>query len=181
MRRPTYLLAAALVVAAMPATADPVEDFYRGKQIRFIIRSGVGGSYDSYSRLLGRHIGKHIPGNPTIIAVNMPGGGGIRSANYVAKIAPQDGTKEPDAVKLYKQLETKHAPIPKSDEDRIKYQDLFQIELDTTEVKGINFLDPQYGFNLEPEIYKFLKLRLINKRDDAAFAWQDRSDSPEAK
>jgi tripartite-type tricarboxylate transporter receptor subunit TctC len=92
MRRLTYLLAAILVVVAMPATADPVEDFYRGKQIRFIIRSGVGGSYDSYSRLLGRHIGKHIPGNPTIIAVNMPGGGGIRSANYVAKIAPQDGT-----------------------------------------------------------------------------------------
>ena len=58
----------------------------------FIIRSGVGGSYDSSSRLLGRHIGKHIPGNPSVVPVNMPGGGGIRSANYVGKIAPQDGT-----------------------------------------------------------------------------------------
>src|SRR6185503_13511131 len=63
-----------------------------GKQIRFIIRTGSATTYDSYSRLLARHIGRHIPGNPTIIAVNMPGGGGIRSANYVAKIAPQDGT-----------------------------------------------------------------------------------------
>ena len=67
-------------------------DFYAGKQIRFIIRSGVGGGYDQYARLLGRHIGKHIPGRPTVLPVNMPGGGGIRAANYVAKIAPQDGT-----------------------------------------------------------------------------------------
>jgi tripartite-type tricarboxylate transporter receptor subunit TctC len=95
MRRSTYLLTAALVVAIAPiapAAADPIADFYSGKQIKFIIRSGVGGSYDSYSRLLGRHIGRHIPGNPTVVPINMPGGGGIRSANYVAKIAPQDGT-----------------------------------------------------------------------------------------
>src|SRR4029077_5154284 len=56
------------------------------------IRTGVGGSYDSYSRLLGRHIGKHIPGNPAVVPINMPGGGGIRAANYGAKVAPQDGT-----------------------------------------------------------------------------------------
>jgi len=81
-----------VLVTATPAAADPVADFYAGKQIRFIIRTGVGGSYDSYSRLLARHIGKHIPGNPSVIPINMPGGGGIRAANYVAKIAPQDGT-----------------------------------------------------------------------------------------
>jgi tripartite-type tricarboxylate transporter receptor subunit TctC len=81
-----------LIAATAPAAADPVADFYNGKQIKFIIRSGVGGSYDSYSRLLARHIGRHIPGNPSILTVNMPGGGGIRAANYVAKIAPQDGT-----------------------------------------------------------------------------------------
>jgi tripartite-type tricarboxylate transporter receptor subunit TctC len=95
--RPSTCLPAAFVfawavVAATPAAADPVADFYSGKQIKFVIRSGVGGSYDSYSRLLARHIGKHIPGNPTVVPVNMPGGGGIRAANYVAKIAPQDGT-----------------------------------------------------------------------------------------
>jgi tripartite-type tricarboxylate transporter receptor subunit TctC len=92
MRRATFVLAAIVIATAAPAGADPVADFYAGKQIRFIIRSGVGGSYDQYSRLLARHIGKHIPGNPNILPVNMPGGGGIRAATYVAKVAPQDGT-----------------------------------------------------------------------------------------
>jgi tripartite-type tricarboxylate transporter receptor subunit TctC len=96
MRRSTLMLAMTVAMtaalAATPACADAVADFYTGKQIRFIIRSGVGGSYDSYSRLLGKHIGKHIPGRPSVIPINMPGGGGIRAANYVAKIAPQDGT-----------------------------------------------------------------------------------------
>jgi tripartite-type tricarboxylate transporter receptor subunit TctC len=97
MRRSTILMLAmtgamAQALAATPACADAVADFYAGKQIRFIIRSGVGGGYDQYSRLLGKHIGKHIPGNPSVIPINMPGGGGIRAANYVAKIAPQDGT-----------------------------------------------------------------------------------------
>jgi len=86
------LLTALLAIVATPAAADAVAEFYTGKQIRFIIRSGVGGGYDQYARLLGRHIGKHIPGKPTVLPVNMPGGGGIRAANYVAKIAPQDGT-----------------------------------------------------------------------------------------
>ena len=86
------ILALAAILAAAPACADPIADFYAGKQIKFIIRAGVGGSYDSYSRLLGRHIGRHIPGNPSVLPVNMPGGGGIRAANYVAKVAPQDGT-----------------------------------------------------------------------------------------
>src|SRR6201989_3037761 len=87
----TAALVAVLALSA-PAAADPVADFYAGKQIRFIIRAGVGGSYDSYSRLLGRFIGKNIPGNPRILPVNMTGGGGIRAATYVAKVAPQDGT-----------------------------------------------------------------------------------------
>jgi tripartite-type tricarboxylate transporter receptor subunit TctC len=93
MQRSTLFLAALLLATAIsPVVADPVADFYAGKQIKFVIRSGVGGSYDQYSRLLARHMGKHIPGNPTLLPLNMPGGGGIRSANYVAKIAPQDGT-----------------------------------------------------------------------------------------
>ena len=92
MRRSILMLAMLPALAATPAAADAVAEFYTGKQIRFIIRSGVGGGYDQYSRLLGRHIGKHIPGQPSVIPINMPGGGGIRAANYVAKIAPQDGT-----------------------------------------------------------------------------------------
>ena len=81
-----------VTLAATPAFADPVADFYKGKQIKMIIRSNVGGGYDLYARVLGQYIGKHIPGKPTVIPVNMPGGGGIKAANYVANVAPKDGT-----------------------------------------------------------------------------------------
>jgi tripartite-type tricarboxylate transporter receptor subunit TctC len=77
---------------ARPAAADPVEDFYRGKQIRIIIRAAPGGNYDVYSRILARHMTRHIPGNPMFLPVNMPGGGGIVALNYVANAAPRDGT-----------------------------------------------------------------------------------------
>jgi tripartite-type tricarboxylate transporter receptor subunit TctC len=87
--------AAALAIAisaAGPAFADPVADFYAGKQIRIVIRSEPGTTYEQYSRLLAAHMGQHIPGKPQIVLVFMPGGGGIIAANYVAKAAPQDGT-----------------------------------------------------------------------------------------
>jgi tripartite-type tricarboxylate transporter receptor subunit TctC len=77
---------------AVPALADPVADFYKGKQIRVIVRTTPGGDYDQYTRLLARFMGKHIPGNPSMIVVNMPGGGGITAANYMAQVAPRDGT-----------------------------------------------------------------------------------------
>jgi tripartite-type tricarboxylate transporter receptor subunit TctC len=92
----TALLAALLTTAAAPAAADAVAEFYAGKQIRFIIRSGVGGGYDQYSRLLGRHIGKHIPGQPSVLPINMPGGGGIRAATTSPDRAP--GRKHPHLV-----------------------------------------------------------------------------------
>src|SRR5258705_1190096 len=85
------LLAATFALAA-PAAAEPVADFYRGKQIRIFIRHGAGGNYDIYSRLLSRHMTRFIPGNPMIVPVNMPGGGGIVALNYVANAAPRDGT-----------------------------------------------------------------------------------------
>jgi tripartite-type tricarboxylate transporter receptor subunit TctC len=81
------------LLATGVAQAETVADFYRGKTIQFIIRSKAGaGGYDQYARLLGRHIGRHIPGNPSVMPVNMPGGGGIVAANYVNKIAPKDGS-----------------------------------------------------------------------------------------
>ena len=86
------LLSALAAIPAAPLAADPVADFYRGKQMQFIIRTPPGGDYDSYSRLLARHMGRHIPGNPTITPVNMPGGGGIIAANHVGQVAPKDGT-----------------------------------------------------------------------------------------
>jgi len=81
-----------LIAGSLPAVADAVSDFYQGKQIRFVVRTPPGGDYDQYTRLLARFMGKHIPGNPTLIAVNMPGGGGITAANYMAQVAPRDGT-----------------------------------------------------------------------------------------
>lgn len=86
------LCSGAMLCAANPAAANSLAEFYEGKQVRFIIRSGVGGGYDSYARLLTRHIGRHIPGKPSVIPINMPGGGGIIAANHVALAAPKDGT-----------------------------------------------------------------------------------------
>jgi tripartite-type tricarboxylate transporter receptor subunit TctC len=80
------------VSAAAPAVADPVEDFYRGKQIKIYIRAAPGGNYDVYSRLIGRHTVRFLPGNPSVLPVNMPGGGGLVALNYVANVAPRDGT-----------------------------------------------------------------------------------------
>ena len=67
-------------------------DFYRGKQIKLYIRAAPGGNYDVYSRLLGRHMVRFLPGNPSVLPVNMPGGGGLVALNYVANVAPRDGT-----------------------------------------------------------------------------------------
>lgn len=83
---------AASGIAISTARADAVEDFYKGKQMRFIIRSDPGGSYDLYSRMIGRYIVRYIPGNPTILPVNMPGGGGLLAINHIAQVAPKDGT-----------------------------------------------------------------------------------------
>ncbi len=69
------------------------EDFYKGKTITMIVASGVGGGYDVYARAFARHATKHIPGNPNIIAKNMPGAGGLIAANTLANTSPKDGTE----------------------------------------------------------------------------------------
>ena len=85
-------LLSATMVGAAAAQADAVADFYRGKQIRVIVRTLPATDYDAYSRLIARFMGKYIPGNPSMIVVNMTGGGGIIAANYMAEVAPRDGT-----------------------------------------------------------------------------------------
>src|SRR4051794_13758364 len=83
----------ALVASPSPSWAQGADDdFYRGKTITIIIPIGPGGAYDAYARILSRHLGKQIPGNPTIIARNMPGAGGVVASNYLHNVAPQDGT-----------------------------------------------------------------------------------------
>jgi tripartite-type tricarboxylate transporter receptor subunit TctC len=78
-----------------PLTAEErqaVEQFYRQKTVSIIVGSGAGGGFDTTARLVSRHIGRHIPGTPTVIVVNMPGGGGLVAANHVFNAAPKDGT-----------------------------------------------------------------------------------------
>jgi len=72
--------------------ADEVADFYKGKTVSLLIGFGVGGGYDTYSRLLARHYGRFIPGNPNVVPKNMPGSGGLKVANYIYNVAPKDGT-----------------------------------------------------------------------------------------
>ena len=77
-----------------PAEADvaAVQNFYASHQIKIIVRSGPGGTYDFYSRMFAQFMGAHIPGHPTIVPLNMPGAGGMTAANYVGREAPHDGT-----------------------------------------------------------------------------------------
>src|ERR1700691_2561172 len=84
--------AAILTALAAPARAQDVASFYHGKQITLVIGLGPGGGYDLYARMLGRFIGAHIPGNPIIVPQNMPGAGSRSAANWLYKVAPQDGT-----------------------------------------------------------------------------------------
>jgi tripartite-type tricarboxylate transporter receptor subunit TctC len=81
-----------LLLSGGPGVADPVADFYKGKQISLYIGTDVGGGYDVYGRILARHLGKHIPGNPTVVVRNMPGAGSLTMGNFIANVGPKDGT-----------------------------------------------------------------------------------------
>jgi len=89
-----FTLAISLALSAMPGTAgaDPVADFYRGKTITCFIGYPSGGGYDLFARTISKHMSRHIPGNPSIIPVNMPGASSMVLGNHLARRAPQDGT-----------------------------------------------------------------------------------------
>jgi tripartite-type tricarboxylate transporter receptor subunit TctC len=82
---------AAVVLALSPCHAQTVAEFYKGKTVDVYIGTSVGGGYDAYARMLSRHIGKYIPGNPNVVPKNMEGGGGMRLANFLYNAAPKDG------------------------------------------------------------------------------------------
>src|SRR5690348_17884680 len=92
--RPIAFIAALLIGAAAssPAAAEDVAAFYRGKTVRFIVGSAVGGGYDLFARLVARHMIHHIPGNPTIIVQNQPAAGGVVMTNQLYAQGPKDGT-----------------------------------------------------------------------------------------
>ena len=80
-----------LSIAGTTAVAD-VADFYRGKNLRILVGYGPGAGYDVYARLLGRHLTKHLPGQPVVIIQNMPGAASLTMTNYMYNVAPRDGT-----------------------------------------------------------------------------------------
>ena len=86
------LLFVGLLALPKPARAQgSVADFYRGRNVTVIVGYSPGGGYDTYTRILARHLGKHIPGNPSVVVQNMPGAGSLKFANYLYNVAPKDG------------------------------------------------------------------------------------------
>src|SRR3979409_2342790 len=83
----------ALLCGVAPAGAqDTVEQFFRGKTVNIVVGSAVGGGFDGYARMLARHFGKYIPGNPVVVVQNLPGAGSNKAASFVALQGPKDGT-----------------------------------------------------------------------------------------
>ena len=90
--RKVLLVAAALSAAYTAAHAQPDDEFFRGKQIRFVLGAAPGQDYDVWARFLARHLPRHIPGAPSFVVQNMPGAGHMRAANWLYNVAPRDGT-----------------------------------------------------------------------------------------
>jgi tripartite-type tricarboxylate transporter receptor subunit TctC len=86
------MILAVVVASTSVAGADSVADFYKGKQLRIIVGSAVGGGYDLYARALAKDLGRHIPGEPTIIVQNQPGAGGMMMVSQIYGQGPHDGT-----------------------------------------------------------------------------------------
>jgi tripartite-type tricarboxylate transporter receptor subunit TctC len=88
----TLIIIVVVMWAVTPTYAESVAEFYSGKQITLIVGASAGGGYDTQARLVARHLGKNVPGNPTIIVQNMPGAGSLTATNYIQNAAPKDGT-----------------------------------------------------------------------------------------
>jgi tripartite-type tricarboxylate transporter receptor subunit TctC len=92
MRIDAMIVSMAAVLIAAQAHAETTHEFYKGKTVELYVGTGPGGGYDLYARLIARFLGKHIPGEPTVVVKNMPGAGHLRMANWVYAAAPRDGT-----------------------------------------------------------------------------------------
>ena len=86
------LTLAILMALSGGASVQAQTDFYRGKNIRIVVGSEAGGGFSTYSLLLSAHLGKHIPGNPSVTIEHRPGAGGVNAIDYLASAAPKDGT-----------------------------------------------------------------------------------------
>jgi len=92
MTRRAAMASMAMIAGASLAQAQTPAEFYKGKQMQMMVYSGAGSTYDTYARLLSRHMVRHIPGSPNIVVQNMVGAGGLKLVDYLNRIAPRDGT-----------------------------------------------------------------------------------------
>ena len=92
LRTAWAMAALCLCLGAAPAAAQDVASFYRGKTVRIVVGFSSGGGYDVYARVLARHIGRYIPGNPTVVVQNMPGAASLKSVQFLTTGAPADGS-----------------------------------------------------------------------------------------
>jgi tripartite-type tricarboxylate transporter receptor subunit TctC len=83
----------ASAVFALPAQAQDAADFYRGRTLSLVVGFNPGGGADTYARLVARHLGRHVPGNPTVVVRNMQGAGSVVAANHVYNVSPKDGSE----------------------------------------------------------------------------------------
>lgn len=86
------LFAAGLLALVPTASADEIEDFYKGRQVTIVTGGEAGNDYDQWARLIARHFGRQIPGNPILVVQNMPGAGQITATNHLYNVADQDGS-----------------------------------------------------------------------------------------
>ena len=127
MRVNRLIFAIGMTCSALSAPSahaqDAIADFYRGKQVTLVVGSTAGGGYDLYGRLVSRHIGKYIPGNPNVVVQNMPGAGGNTSAAWVANIGAKDGSVigAPQSGSLVDQLTSPNSAQIKHDARTFNY------------------------------------------------------------
>jgi tripartite-type tricarboxylate transporter receptor subunit TctC len=107
------------LVSAGAAQAQSPDEFWRGKTLTVIAPTAPGGGYDAYTRLLARHIAKHLPGHPATVVQNMPGAGGMVAANHLFNVAPKDGTT---IALIDRGIPT--APLLYGDESKAKFDPL---------------------------------------------------------
>jgi tripartite-type tricarboxylate transporter receptor subunit TctC len=93
MRSAPLVVCAAFAILATAARAQSPAEFYKGRTVELYIGYSVGGAYDLYARLIARHLGRHIPGNPNVVPKNMEGAGSLRAANWIYNVGAKDGTQ----------------------------------------------------------------------------------------
>jgi tripartite-type tricarboxylate transporter receptor subunit TctC len=147
----TAALVSALLVLSVPvarASAQTADEFYKGRQIRFIVGTAAGQDYDAWARLISRHLPRFIPGNPTFVVENMPGAGHILATNFLFNLAPRDGS----AIGMVSRNMTEAAVmrLPNVRFDPAKFNWIGSPELN----HRVLFVNVSSGFSKVPDLFE---------------------------